>query len=515
MSNTTSKRIAKNSLYLYLRMLVTLIVSLYTSRVMLEVLGVRDYGIYNVVGGMVVILSFLNGTMSGTTQRFLNFEMGRAAEGRLPQTFQSALSIHLAVGAVLILLGETVGLWFVNTQLVILPERMIAANWTYQFALLGGVATILQVPFSGAILAHERMNAYAYINLAFTFLKLGVTVALLYVGAIDTLIIYAGLIFTITLFTTCLFTFYCIRHFDECRLTPAWHWADIKSMLRYSLSDLIGTTCYTIENQGVIVILNKIGGTILNAAGGLSVTVGSALFQVGTSIVMAFRPQIIQQYASANYTYMQFLMVNCSKFSILLMGMFAIPTFAEMNYLLNLWLTDVPPYTADFCRLTLIGLLSMLSLQTINAAMHATGKIFAFSLITGITYLLELPVMYWMIRYTDNPRWAYIIPIFQLALCVFIVSSMFKRRLPAFHMSRYIFSGYLIPWALIIAIGAAVVWFTNFLDLHHFTDGFPRLVIITLISIVTVILSAWLLILDSSTRVRLRTQITTRLTRNK
>ena len=512
MSQNTSKRIARNSLYLYLRMLITLVVSLYTSRVMLQVLGVRDYGVYNVVGGMVVILSFLNGTMSGTTQRFLNYEMGCAREGRLGRTFVAAIDIHLCISAVLFILGETVGLWFVNTQLVIMPERIVAANWTYQFALLGGIATIMQVPFTGAILAHEHMNAYAYINLAFTFLKLGITVALLYIGAIDTLIIYAGLIFAVTLFTSILFARYCFKHFDECRCRLAWHWDEIKNMLRYSLSDLIGTTCYTIENQGVIVILNRIGGTVLNAAGGLSVTVSNALFQVGTSIVMAFRPQIIQQYASGNYGYMQTLMVNCSKFSILLMGLFAIPAFAEMDYLLGLWLTDVPPYTADFCRLAVISLLSMLSLQTLNAAMHATGKIFTFSLITGLTYLLELPLMYYMIRYTDNPRWAYIIPIFQIAACVVVVAVMFRYRLAEFRMTHYLLCGYLAPLALIIVVGYFISIFSTQLAVWGI-DGFLQLIVVGLVSVATVALLAWVLILTPDTRKQVRALIAKRLGR--
>ncbi|MDE6301638.1 MAG: hypothetical protein K2M19_07960 [Muribaculaceae bacterium] len=515
MSQATSRRIARNSLYLYLRMLVTLFVSLYTSRVMLQVLGVRDYGVYNVVGGMVVILSFLNGTMSGTTQRFLNFEMGRAAEGQLKRTFEAAFSIHLCVSAILFILGETVGLWFVNTQLVILPERIVAANWAYQFALLGGVCTIMQVPFTGAILAHEHMNAYAYINLAFTFLKLGVTVALLYIGAIDTLIIYAALIFAVTVLTTWLFARYCHTHFIECRMNFSWHKNEIKDMLRYSLSDLIGTTCYTVENQGVIVILNRIGGTILNAAGGLSVTVGNALFQFGTSIIMAFRPQIIQQYAAGNYTYMQTLLVNCSKFSILLMGMFAIPAFAEMDYLLNIWLTDVPPYTADFCRISLIALLSMLTLQTLNAAMHATGKIFIFSLITGLSYLLELPVMYYLMRQTGNPRWAYYVPIFQLSMCVFIVAGMFKYRLPQFKAWNFLINGYFAPWALVITLGYLITWFQKYLCGQGFGESFVQLIVIGLLSVLSVCSIAWLVLLPAEVCCQIRNTIRNRFNRHK
>lgn len=481
-----------------MRMLFTMGVSLYTSRVVLDVLGVSDYGIYNVVGGLVVILSFLNGTMSGATQRFLNYEMGRAEAGDLRQTFASAWVIHLSISAILLVLGESVGLWFVKHYLVIAPERMNAALWTYQFSLFGALFSVLLVPFNGAIFAHERMNVYAYITLLFTFLKLAVALLLLYVASTDNLVIYAALIFVVNVVNfTCYFV-YCMRKFDECSLSLRAPWTRIKAMLGYSGSDLIGTACYTVENQGVLVILNRVGGTVLNAAGGLCVTVSSTISQFGTSIVMAFRPQIIKQYAAGDYGYMQILMVNCSKYAILLLGLFAVPAFIEMDYLLALWLKEVPAYTALFCRLALLMSLSQMAVTTLNAGIHATGRIFTFSLFTGLSYILELPVMYWLMRLTDNPAWAYIVPVFQMIFLVGLICFMLRRRLAEFDIRRFVIKAYISPAVVVVASAAMAGVAVLFME-----DSFLRLLVVSLLSATLLILISWKALLT----VEMRTEV--------
>lgn len=499
MSRDRDRRIARNTGFLYLRMLLTMGVSLYTSRVVLDVLGVADYGVYNVVGGLVVILSFFNGTMSGATQRFLNYEMGRGEAGCLRETFASAWVIHLSIAAILLVLGETVGLWFVNNCLVIDESRMSAANWTYQFSLWGALFTVLLVPFNGAIFAHERMNVYAYITLLFTFLKLGVALLLLFVTSADTLIAYAALIFAVNVINFLCYFVYCLRNFDECRLSFKATAPQMRSMLVYSGSDLIGTACYTVENQGVLVILNRIGGTVLNAAGGLCVTVCSTISQFGSSIIMAFRPQIIKQYAAGDYAYMQSLMVNCSKYSILLLALFAIPAYVEMDYLLALWLKEVPDYTALFCRLALMMAVSQMAVYTLNAGIHATGRIFNFSVITGLTYIVELPIMYVLMRWTDNPAWAYIVPVFQMMFNVGLISVLLRNRIPEFDIGRFVLHGYLLPVAVSLAVGAIVYFAATAFD-----DSFLRLIIVGLGSTVLLISISWNVLLSSEMRAEVK-----------
>lgn len=495
MSTANEKRIAKNTVFLFVRMLFTLGISLYTSRVVLDVLGVRDYGIYNVVGGLILILSFLNGTMSGATQRFLNYEMGLGKDGRLRETFTAAWTIHLCIAGILLVLGETLGLWFVNSQLVIEPARMTAANWTYQFSLLSGVLTVMLVPFNGAVFAHERMNVYAVFTIIFTLLKLGVALLLVFVATADNLIIYAGLMAAASGLHFLMYFIYCLQKFPECSLKLTPDRRCVKNMLTYSGSDLVGTLCYTTENQGVLVILNRVGGTVLNAAGGLTMTVTISISQFGSAIIMAFRPQIIKQYAAGNFDYMMRLMVNCSKYSILLLSLFAIPAFVEMPYLLGLWLKEVPDYTVVFCRLTLLMSISQMAVLTLNAGMHATGDIFKFSIITGLSYLLELPVMYIMIRITDHPEWAYYLPIIQQSLLVLIINIMLRNRISGYSMRRFILPAYVAPAVLALAVGAATSALANMVE-----GDFLRLLAVCAVSSLLLCGLAWTLLLTPDMR---------------
>lgn len=489
------KRIAKNTVFLYVRILLSVALSLYTSRVVLEALGVADYGVYNVVGGLIVILSFLNGTMSGATQRFLNFEMGRGQEGRLAETFSAAWVIHLSIAGIVILLGETIGLWIVNHFLEIAPERMVAANWTYQFSLFGGVFAVLMVPFTGAVFAHEKMNVYAIITLAFSVMKLGVVLLILYSARADNLITYAGLMLGVSFLHFLFYVIYCLSKFSECRLSVAAEKNTVTTILKFSGSDLIGTSCYTIENQGVLVILNKIGGTVLNAAGGLATTVTLTINQFGTSLIMAFRPQIIKQYAAHNYEMMQRLMVNCAKYSIILLSLIAVPVYVEMEFVLNVWLTDVPDHTLAFCRIAMLASMSQMTISTLNCGIHATGKIFSFSVITGLTYLIELPIMYALIVLTGSPSWVYILPVFQLTFNIGLISVMLRKRMREFKIAGFITRGFLAP-TLVTLVCAAI----SFIPEFYMSAGWGRFIVVALTSTALLGALSWSTLFDSEMR---------------
>lgn len=494
-TNANEKRIARNTIFLYFRIFISICLSLYTSRVMLEVLGVRDYGVYNVVGGLVIILSFLNGTMSGATQRFLNFEMGRGMSGKLSETFAAAWVIHLVIAGIVFLLGESVGLWFVNNFLVIAPDRMIAANWVYQFSLIGGILTVLMVPFTGAVFAHEKMNVYAYISLGFSVMKLVVILLLLFVSAVDNLIIYAGLMMLVSAIHFLCFFIYGLKKFPECRLRLNAPKDTIKTMLRYSGSDLVGTSCYTIENQGVLVILNRVGGTALNAVGGLTATVTLTIAQFGSSLIMAFRPQIIKQYAARQYSVMQRLLVNCSRYAILLLALIAIPAFVEMDFILGVWLKEVPPFTAEFCRITLLASMSQMAVTTLACGIHATGKILSYSVITGLTYIVMLPIMYCLIIITGYPAWVYILPIIQLTINVVVIAVMLHNRVPEFRIWDFLSRGFLAPTVLTVI--CTTIAFLPTLNMH---EGWCRFICVGLISTALLFASSWFLLFDNDVR---------------
>ena len=277
MTAAENHRIAKNAIYLYGRMLLTVGISLYTARVVLETLGVDNYAIYNLVGGIVAVLGFINGTMAGATQRFLNYEMGCGSEDRVRRTFSNALLIHLAIALIVLILAETVGLWFVNTRLVIAPERMWAANVTYQLSILAAMASIIQIPYVASVMAHEHMRIFASMSVLNVVLKLLVILSLVFFPTMDSLIIYAVLMLGVSLLIAALYRRYCVKHFNECHFSIRPDRDIFTSMLKFSGWDIYGNLCYTGRVQGTIVILNLFGGLPLNAAGNLTLTVSGTV----------------------------------------------------------------------------------------------------------------------------------------------------------------------------------------------------------------------------------------------
>lgn len=449
MANSNDKRIAKNAIYLYGRMLLTIFVSLYTSRVVLDVLGVSDYGVYNVVGGIVVILGFLYGTMSGATSRFISYELGAGDPRRLQRTFSAAMTVHFYLAAGVLLVGETLGLWYVNNELVIAPGRLAAANWVYQYSLFASLLTIIQIPYLATIMAHERMGYYAWVAIANVLLKLGAILVVVWVAAADNLSTYAAMIFLGTTIVAAMYIIYAKRHFPECRWSLRNDSSIVKSMLKFFGSDIYGTLCFTTRAQGVLVILNRFGGTVLNAAGGLCATVSGTVNSFAGSIITAFRPQIIQRYAAGEYPYMLSLMSNCARYSLLLIGLLIIPLIIGMDTLLDLWLVEPPRYTAIFCRIALIAVCGELLHTIISIGIHATGKIFRFSLVSGTLFILELPLMWLLLKTTDNPPVVYMVHVAMIFLIILADCWMLKLNFREFHIGRFWRKGILLPMLLI------------------------------------------------------------------
>lgn len=461
MSQAHNRRIARNSAFLYGRMLITMGISLYTSRVVLEMLGVDNYGVYNIVGSLVTIFAFLNGTMSGATQRFLNFEMGRGNNERLRHTFNSSLLIHIGIAILVVIAGETVGLWYVNNKLVIDPVRLSAANWTFQLSLAACVCTIIQVPYMASVIAHERMDVLAVVSLINALLKLGVALALALFGNYDTLVVYAWLMLGVSVITLLGYAVYAGTHFSECKPRRKVPGQVIRELLGFSLGDTFGNLCYTLRFQSVAIILNRFGGEVLNAAAGLNLTVSGAINQFGTTILSAFRPQIIQQYAAGDLGYMQQLMANCSRYSLLMVSLVAVPAIVGMDFLLRLWLPEVPPFTAAFCRLTLVAGAAELVVYTLNCGVHATGHIKLMSITTGLIYLFEIPLMWILLKITGIAWIVYALHIVVIGLIICVLGLIVKRLIPEFHLARFIGKGVLYPLVIILpsAIAAfAVAW---------------------------------------------------------
>lgn len=488
-------RIAKNALYLYGRMLLTVGVSLYTARVVIDVLGIANYGIYNVVGGIVAIFGFINGTMAGATQRFLNYEMGQGDATRLKQTFNSSLLVHIGIALLILLLGETIGLWFVNHKLVIAPGRMFAANVTYQLSLVGAIASVVQIPYMASVMAHERMSFYASVSIVNIVLKLAVALSIAVISILDTLIIYAILMAILSIVVCVIYQIYCIKLFPECRISFKLDKNTLLPLLKFSGWDIYGNLSYTTRLQGTIVILNRFGGSVLNAAGNLTLTVASTITSFAGSVTTAFRPQIIQEYARGNYERMLTLLYNCARYTTLLMGLLIIPIFIELHYLLALWLKEVPEYTMVFCRISLIAAFGELLISITCIGIHATGRIKSLSFISGSLYLLELPAMYWLLEYTGKPPMVYVVHCIFIAMILLTDMLILKHNLSEFSLKKYIGRCVFLPIAIISIVGLFISWL-----MLNFEETFLRVVGTVALEAVLLIMLTYFVVLDSQMR---------------
>ncbi|MDO5394828.1 MAG: polysaccharide biosynthesis protein [Bacteroidales bacterium] len=424
-----NRRIARNAFALTIRMVLSTVVGLYTSRVVLETLGVDDYGIYSLVGGIIAMAGFLNMSMAGATSRFLTFEMGRDNQERLANTFSTSLNIHLIIAAVTIVLAETVGLWFVNTQLVIPPERMYAANWVYQFSVFSIAVSFTQVPYNAVIIAHERMNVYAYIELLNVGLKL-LLIYLLIVLPGDKLILYAAMVFAVSLAVAMIYRIYCLRHFPEARYHARFKKEYVRPMLTFSGYDIYGNMCVTFKDQGINIVVNWFYGLAANVGATIGLTVTGTLEGLTTSVSQAYRPQIIKQYAAGNIALMQTLIVRAIKFTTLFMAAFAIPVFIRMDDVLYLWLGQIPDYAMLLTRFALVTAVLSVVQFSVSAAIHATGNIKAISFISGTMFLLTPVIGYAVSRLTGSIAAMYSVSL--LLYTVIIVTNVIiaARQIP-------------------------------------------------------------------------------------
>ena len=492
MTNTAenNKRIAKNTLLLYFRMLISVIIGLYTSRVVLNTLGVEDYGIYNVVGGIVAMFSFLNTSMSGATSRFLTYEMGKTTSNKLHETFSSAILIHIGIAIIILIIAETIGLWFLQNKLIIPEERMFAAHLVYQFSILSMIINVTQVPYNASIIAHEKMGVYAYVELLNVSLKLGIVFILL-IGSFDKLILYAILIFIVTTIIAITYRIYCKKHFKECTIKWKIHLNIIKPLLSFSCWDLYGNMTVSIRQEGLTMLLNIFYGPILNAANGIAMNVHGIILGFAYNVITAFRPQIIKQYAENNIQNMSSLVVNATKFTLCLYLLIAIPLFTEIDYVLKLWLKTVPDHTAFFLRIILICSFFKLGSNIINIPIHATGKIKKLSFISGSFFLLSIPILYIFMKLNMGSDLSYcmLIPIdLLIALVSTIIAKNLIKQLNLKEIFQY---GYLSNIGLIICAGIGAYFIHT-----TFNTSFFRLILTTSTSTLISIIYIYFIILS-------------------
>lgn len=398
---TNNKRIAKNTLLLYFRMIFIMAVNLYTSRVVLQVLGAEDYGTYNVVGGVVTMLSFITASMSAATSRFITFELGKE-DGNAERMFRCATTIFYIFAIVGFILAETVGLWFVKTQLNIPEGRETAAFWVYQFSIVSFVISLLSVTYNALIIAKEKMGAFAYISIYDGLARLGI-LYLLYVIPYDNLIVYAGLLMLVQLSVRVIYTIYCKRNFIESNGKWLWDGNVSKQIFSYAGWTISGHLAIVGYTQGINILLNIYFGPVVNAARAIATQVQTALAQFYANFQTAIRPQVIKNYAQGNMEYMHSLVLRTGRISFMLAILVSLPFLAFTEYVLDLWLVNPPEHVVAFVRLTMIaGISNSLSQHTLMA-IHATGDIKKFQLIEGGCLLTILPISWFLLKFFHVP----------------------------------------------------------------------------------------------------------------
>lgn len=403
-----TKRIAKNTLAMYIRMAVTMVVGLYTSRVILNVLGVEDYGTYNVVGGVVSMFSLLTASMSASISRYLTFSLGKGDRDGLRRVFSVSLEVQLFLAVVIVLAVEAVGVWFLNTQMKIPPDRLVAANWVMQCSLVSFVVGLLMVPYNASIISHERMNIYAYISIWDAVMKLVIVYAL-YVSPFDKLKSYAVLLLVVSTLTTSFYWLYCKRHFEECRFRVVRDKRLLKEMTSFAGWGMIGDGAWILNTEGVNILINMFFGVVLNAARGIATTVDNMVQNFVRNFMVALNPQIVKSYAAGDFDYMHRLIFMGSKYSYFLMLFFFIPISLETRTILTLWLKIVPDYAVAFTRLTLMSTMCLTLGNTMIPAVQATGKIRNYTIVMGLMALANFPLTWIAFALGASPILAYVI----------------------------------------------------------------------------------------------------------
>lgn len=395
MSDTSvnNKRIAKNTLLLYVRMLFFMGVSLYTSRVVLNTLGVEDYGIYNVVGGVVAMFGFINGAMSSATQRFITFALGKGDMDNLQKVFSTTLQIHALIATIIFILGETVGLWFMYTQMQIPAGRMDAAFWVLQCSIMSAIVMIVSVPYNADIIAREKMSAFAYISILEAVLKLAI-VFLLLVFTQDKLVLYSALVLCVQLFIRFCYGHYCNKHFPESKYRHVWDKRLFKEMTGFAGWSMFGNLSAVLYGQGLNMLLNVFFGPVVNAARAVAVQVQSVMQQFVSNFQMALNPQITKTYAKGEMDEMHQLMFRSARFSFYLLFLLSLPVLFETDFILTIWLKTVPDNTVTFLRIIICTSLIYTLANPLIIANQATGKVRKYQAVCGSILLMILPVSY-------------------------------------------------------------------------------------------------------------------------
>lgn len=402
-----NKRIAKNSIFLYFRMFVTMAIGLYASRVVLRVLGASDYGLYNVVGGVLTLFTMFSSALTIGTQRFLSYAIGDNDVAKLKRTFSIALGLHVKLSAIILILAETIGLWFLYKYINIPEGRLNAAVWIYQFSIIAFLVNLIQIPFQSCLIAHERMNMYAYMSIYDAVMKL-LVVFLIQWLFVDKLIAYGFLVLVVNITSVLIYNYYCRRNFEECTFRIAHDQQLTKEIINYTGWNLFGGSLSFFTGQGINILLNIFCGTVVNAARGLSLSVNTMITQFVNNFQVAVNPQIIKQFAAKEWESLHKLVINNARIAEYLFLLIAIPIFLETEFLLKLWLGEYPEYTAIFVQILLLQTAESPLDYPLGMLIHASGKMKWPSIVTVIPLITIFFVSFILLKLGYSPVSVYV-----------------------------------------------------------------------------------------------------------
>ena len=421
-----TKRIAKNTLMLYFRMFFLMFLGLFTSRIVLEALGENDYGIYNVVGGVVALFAVISGSLTTAVTRFITFEIGKGVSSDISKVYSAAVIVQLLLSLLVVILAEPIGLWFIDKKMTISPERIAAARWVFQFSLLSFVINLLSIPQMAMITAHEKLSAYAYIGIAEGILKLSVALLISRSG-LDRLVLYAVLMALTSVLVRCAYAVFCRRCFRECRFVFSLDGAVLREMGSFAGWNFIGSASYVLRDQGTNIIVNLFFGPMMNAARGVALQLNNAVIGFVNNFMIAVNPQITKLFASGDHENMFSLARKSARFSYYLLLILVLPILFNTEFLMGLWLKEVPAHAVIFVRLFLVFSLSEVLSNPLITMMLATGNIRNYQLLVGGLQLMNLPISYILLRKGLEPEITVLVAIVISQVCLMARLFMLKR----------------------------------------------------------------------------------------
>ena len=492
-NSVNNKRIAKNTMLLYVRMLFIMAVQLYTSRVVLNTLGVVDYGLYNVVGGIVTMFAFLNGAMVTSTQRYITFELGKGNMQRLKEVFTTCVQIHLIISFIIIILGESIGLWFLYEKMVIPAERFSAAMWVYQLSVLTMCVQVMSVPYNSDIVAHEQMGIFAAISVVEVVLKLA-AVYMLVIGDFGKLIMYAIFIACVQLFIQLLYKGYCNRHFVESKIVRAFDKQLAKEMGKFMGWNIWGNLAASLFGTGLNLLLNIFFGPVVNAARAVAVQVETAIANFSSNFLMAVNPQITKLYAQNNLQDMHKLLFRTSKFTFILMLIISLPVVIEADMILTVWLKIVPDYTVIFLRLLLAIVIIDSVARPLMTAAAATGDVKLYQSLIGGILLSIVPIAYIVLKLGGSPASVYVV---HLVICIIAFLTRLWIIKPMIKLSiRHYFSNVILRCAVVLLVSSPL----SLLVKHLLPVGIISTIMVCVVCVLVATITSYMLGLDKGER---------------